>query len=96
MPHKLNIKLCLGSSCFSRGNQSVLKQLQAYIKDHELANRVEISGSLCEGLCKTGPHLFFNDTHYEAVDPSTVLDLLKFHLETGPDEQKLSHGEQEE
>ena len=96
MPKKLDIKLCLGSSCFSRGNQSVLRQLQTYIKLHGLADRVEIKGSLCEGLCKSGPHLFFNDTHYESVDPSTVLDLLKFHLDTDPDEQKLSHGEQED
>jgi len=96
MPKKLDIKLCLGSSCFSRGNQSVLRQLQAYIKLNELADRVEIKGSLCEGLCKSGPHLFFNDTHYENVDPSTVLDLLKFHLATGPDKQKLSHDTQEE
>ncbi len=78
---KVEIRLCLGSSCFSRGKQNALTYLRDYVKTNGLEHRVSFKGSLCEELCKDGPHLFLDDTHYDHVDPSTVIDLLTLHLE---------------
>ena len=78
---KLQVKLCMGSSCFSRGNNVALKHLQDYIKLNSLDDEVLLCGSLCEELCKTGPHVFVDGTHYENVDPSTVIDFLEMHLD---------------
>ena len=76
----IEVKLCMGSSCFSRGNNTALKLLQDYVGNQGLQDNVVISGSLCEELCNTGPHMFVDGEHYCNVDPSTVIDLLKLHL----------------
>jgi len=78
--NKVKIRLCLGSSCFSRGNKTALNYIQDYIKKNALEDEVFLKGSLCEELCKDGPHMFVDDTHYSNLDPSTVIDLLQFHL----------------
>ena len=78
----IEVKLCMGSSCFSRGNNVALERLQEYVKRSGLEEKVLLCGSLCEESCKTGPHLFIDDKHYSHVDPSTVIDLLKMHLKS--------------
>lgn len=79
--NKLQVKLCMGSSCFSRGNNVALKHLQDYLKLNDLEDEVLLCGSLCEELCNTGPHIFVDGTHYENVDPSTVIDFLELHID---------------
>lgn len=76
----VEVKLCMGSSCFSRGNNVALERLQEYVGRRGLEDKVTLCGSLCEESCKTGPHIFIDDQHYSHVDPSTVIDILKIHL----------------
>lgn len=54
---KTPLVICLGSSCFARGNGLHLPVVQDYLRGHELQDRVELSGSRCEGHCLQGPNL---------------------------------------
>ena len=42
---KLNITVCMGSSCFARGNQENLAYIEEYIKEHgidaNIANAID-------------------------------------------------------
>lgn len=73
----LNIRICMGSSCFARGNRRNLTAIKDYIQRHGLAPRsVQIEGCLCESRCADGPHLRINGRLYHRVDPSGVIQLL--------------------
>ena len=51
---KLNITVCMGSSCFARGNQENLAFLEDYIKEHGIDANIELEGSRCENKCASG------------------------------------------
>lgn len=70
------IKICMGSSCFSRGNKDNLIIIQKFIKDHNLEVNISLTGNLCEGLCKTGPNIFLNDTLYQNVTKKKINTIL--------------------
>ena len=73
----LLIEVCMGSSCFSRGNNQAVEVIQRYCAAQEdLSARIEMRGSLCTGGCTNGPHLAINGVRYDNVNASTVLDIL--------------------
>ncbi len=77
----IKVELCMGSSCFARGNSSVLSAIENYINENDLGDRVELEGHLCLGKCNTGPHVAINGKEYSALDEDNVIDLLKKELE---------------
>jgi NADH:ubiquinone oxidoreductase subunit E len=77
---KIVVTICMGSSCFARGNSTVLQALQAYVANHNLAERVKLVGSRCEGQCGKGPNVRVNDELYHDVDAGAAVDLVKEYL----------------
>ncbi len=73
---KVTVELCMGSSCFARGNSQALANLESYISENNLEDHVELIGHLCLGACSTGPNLKVGDVSYSGVDPDCVVDLL--------------------
>lgn len=75
---KHSIVICMGSSCFARGNKRNLKIIEEYLKN----NRIDckLSGRGCVGACRTGPNLSIDGVAYEGVDPETLIDLLDAKL----------------
>jgi NADH:ubiquinone oxidoreductase subunit E len=49
------ITICMGSSCFSRGNKKTVTQLREYLKENKLEDRVTLKGDHCMGECCHGP-----------------------------------------
>ena len=74
MPKK--IEICMGSSCFARGNNKNLQTLSQYLKDHHLETEVELSGLRCCNQCPNGPNLTIEGVEYHHVDPGTLIDIL--------------------
>lgn len=74
------ITICMGSSCFSRGNNLNVDIIERFIREHKLDLQVEIRGCLCSEHCKTGPNILIGDTLLSGVRPSMVNDLLEHHL----------------
>jgi len=74
---KKEIKICLGSSCFSRGNKKTLQVVQKYLKDHQLEREVILKGNHCFSNCNKGPVLKIGPQVYEEVSDETVLDILE-------------------
>ncbi len=74
---KLNITVCMGSSCFARGNQENLAFLEDYINEHGIDANIELEGTRCENKCASGPNIYINGKEYNGVD----IDKLKKILE---------------
>jgi NADH:ubiquinone oxidoreductase subunit E len=76
----IEVTLCMGSSCFSRGSNRSLILLNEFIKNNHLENNVHVKGCLCTSNCQDGPNFKIEDKEYKNVDPTVVIDLLKYHL----------------
>jgi len=74
---KKEIKICLGSSCFSRGNKQTLLVIQNYLKDHQLEREVILKGNHCFSNCSNGPVMKIGDKVYEQVSSESVLEILE-------------------
>ncbi|HEX2963906.1 MAG: (2Fe-2S) ferredoxin domain-containing protein [Bacteroidota bacterium] len=75
-----SIVICMGSSCFSRGNNKNLEVIREFIRANNLKLKVEVSGNLCEDMCNKGPNVRINGKLYNFVDPSTLVELLNYVL----------------
>jgi NADH:ubiquinone oxidoreductase subunit E len=74
---RVHITVCMGSSCFARGNGENLEIIENYLTENKLEARVELAGSRCEGLCAEGPNLIVNGRPFQKVDRGMLLDLLR-------------------
>ncbi|HYW96272.1 MAG TPA: NAD(P)H-dependent oxidoreductase subunit E [Bacteroidales bacterium] len=77
---KTEITICLGSSCFARGNKRAVNVIQAYIKQNELETKVHFKGNHCFGKCNRGPVLQVNDHIYEQVAIEKLPEILDREL----------------
>lgn len=78
---RLTVSVCMGSSCFLRGNNTALIALQEYVMQEGLGNRVELKGNLCEEKCTCGPNMKIGETKYKDIDPESVVDILREYLD---------------
>lgn len=74
---KLNITVCMGSSCFARGNQENLAFLEDYIKEHGIEANIELEGTRCENKCASGPNIYVNGIEYNNVDIDKLKEILE-------------------
>lgn len=70
------IEICMGSSCFARGNNKNLQVIAQYLKDNDLEAEVSLSGLRCCDLCSKGPNLTIEGVEYNNVDTGTLIDIL--------------------
>jgi NADH:ubiquinone oxidoreductase subunit E len=77
------LAICMGSSCFCRGNNRNIEVIQDYLASQPLPAGVELTGHLCEGQCKAGPNVTINTKMYHEVDPIVIIRLLNHFLATG-------------
>lgn len=81
MLKRTEVVICLGSSCFSRGNKNLLKVIAQYIIDKKIEDRINFHGGHCFGSCAEGPILKINENLYTGVDEQKVVDILNSHFE---------------
>ena len=65
---KIKITVCMGSSCFARGNQQNLAFIEAFIKTHDLEADIDLAGARCENKCAMGPNVVINGVEYNSVN----------------------------
>jgi len=80
MDKRAEIIICLGSSCFARGNKATLKAIMKFLDDHELKNKVNFHGGHCFGNCAEGPNISINGKMYTGVDENGIIDILTNEL----------------
>ncbi len=78
--NKKEIVICLGSSCFSRGNRKCLNVIEKFLKDHNLEDKYFFHGSRCFDNCAKGPVLKIGDEIFENVRVEDVAILLEKSL----------------
>lgn len=51
---KMNIKVCVGSSCHLKGSYDVIQALKDILKKYDVEDLVELQASFCLGHCAKG------------------------------------------
>ncbi len=74
---KREIIICLGSSCFARGNKRLLPVIQKYLHEKQLIEKVNFHGEHCFDNCQDGPNLKIGSRLYSAVSEENVTGILE-------------------
>ena len=77
MAQGTEMHICLGSSCFSRGNKEVVSFIREYLKRNHLEDKVVFRGARCMGHCSNGPNLRINDIITEGVTLAKIEGILE-------------------
>ncbi len=67
----MKITVCIGSSCHIKGSRQVVEQLQTLIRQHDIADKVDMGGTFCMGKCQEGVCVNV-DEQFHSVSPDTV------------------------
>lgn len=79
---KLHIRICMGSSCFARGNRKNLSVIREYLKNHVHEGvKVELEGCLCEERCASGPNIRINGKLFENVGPECIAKIIDGYIQ---------------
>ncbi len=71
-----SIVICMGSSCFARGNRKNLEVVEQFLAAHGLKAEVRLAGSRCADECQKGPNVIINGVAHHGVDSGALIDLL--------------------
>ena len=82
MEDKKEIVICLGSSCFARGNNKNLEFIQEYLKVNNLKGKITFKGQLCSQHCSKGPVVIIDGEMFTDVNKTKLMEILnsKFGL----------------
>ncbi len=76
MNDKKNIVICMGSSCFSRGNGKHYEIIRNFLNEKKLTADVSVTGCRCGGNCMSGPNIWINGQIFSNVDQGSLIDIL--------------------
>lgn len=73
-----SVTLCMGSSCFARGNEKNLALCENFLAARGLRDEVDLvlGASLCTGNCADGPVVIVDGKTYKHVDEGVMNDIL--------------------
>ena len=76
---KPKIVICMGSSCFARGNEKTVEACENFMAERGLKDEVDVDlgASLCTGNCADGPIVVVDGKIYKHVDPLVMRDILE-------------------
>ena len=70
------MQICLGSSCFSRGNKELVTFIREYLKKNYLEDKVVFKGDRCMGRCSKGHNIRIGDKVIEGISLSNIEEIL--------------------
>ena len=73
----VEIVICLGSSCFARGNARNLAIIEEFLDSHNIKGSVRFSGKLCQDECKAGPNLAIAGEAHREVTEARLREILQ-------------------
>ncbi len=80
MGQSYNIEICLGSSCFSRGNRDVVQVIKDYLRKNHLDDKVILKGARCMNQCNEGPFIIINGKTFASIGVQDIEKILEKEL----------------
>lgn len=80
MDNRIQVTICLGSSCFSRKNRDVVTALQDYVSTKNLSDIVNLKGGHCFGKCSLGPIMIVEEQVYTEMTPTKAVAIVESYI----------------
>ena len=77
---RLPVRVCVGTSCFVRGSQTLLKALMERISERQLAGAVDVQATFCFEQCNRGPTVQIGERVMERCTWETASQVLDEEL----------------
>lgn len=77
---KLEIKVCVGSSCHIRGGTKTLRALEALIQGAELSSCIELRADLCLENCLQAPNVVVDGIVHGGITPDKAEAFFEEHV----------------
>ncbi len=74
---RVEIRVCVGTSCYLRGAYDVIGLLKKKIAEHGLSDRVDMKATFCLEQCDQGPTLMIDGTAIHHVTPERVSEIFE-------------------
>ncbi len=72
----MKVTICIGSSCHLKGSRPIIEQLQNLVNEHNLQDKVELSGAFCMQNCVNGVSVTV-DGELFSVKPDSVKEFFE-------------------
>ncbi len=88
--HKVKVSVCVGTNCYVRGSQELLKKLVVYVTQNKLQDMVgfekqeetvDVSATFCYEKCDRGPVVSVNNITIEKATFAAVKKAIQIELE---------------
>ncbi len=80
MEAKIDISVCLGTSCFVRGSQTLLKKIMHYVNDNNLFNLIKVKANFCMENCDNGPSVVINGKLIHKCTYDKIIEEIELRL----------------
>ena len=74
---RVNVEVCVGTGCHTRGSEDILRGLVKYVAEENLKDLVGIKGTFCFEKCGKGPNVRIGDKIYSACSLQSVKEVLE-------------------
>ena len=74
---RVNVEVCVGTGCHTRGSEDILHGLVKYVAEENLKDLVGIKGTFCFEKCGKGPNIRIGDKIYSACTLQSVKEALE-------------------
>ena len=80
-PH-MQILCCGGTGCKASESARIVEQFRAALKEHGIADKVDVIVPGCFGFCEKGPivKIVPDNTFYTSVRPDDVVEIVSSHI----------------
>lgn len=72
----MKITICIGSSCHLKGSRQIVETLQRLVNEHQVSDRVQLSGQFCMGNCQQGVCVTMDGQPF-SLSPETTQDFFE-------------------
>ena len=73
---EVKVAVCVGTSCYVRGSQAVLKKIADHIQDKSLGHLVKLEATFCTENCDQGPMVMVGDKMiYKATADQAIAEI---------------------
>ena len=78
----VKMTICIGISCFARGNAENVKIVEDFIAQRGLTDEldIELSGGLCTNNCPDGPVVIVNEKIYKHVNADVMQEIMEHYF----------------
>lgn len=72
----MRVQICIGSACHLKGSREIIQQMQALVREHGVADKVDLNGAFCSGNCVNGVCVTVDGQLY-SLSPETTKEFFE-------------------